>query len=634
MAINNVFSNQFWIGTGAWNQDMKAPTKEQKFPWLTAEQIEKLEEYTADLTWAEKIQMQQNLYQAVISKIEAEKYNDSRTATENERFRRCLSKSDPKERNFDESCWRQSTLVDMVKEVHDLKANTPEEQVLSMLMQEMEYRKVGVDSLNAYLDNGDEEFLYQMWLKEKPSWKWKKIASTIWIWAGVLWGTDVWLYAVNKWLEKVWEVIYDLPIDSSIQEARAVQKAWAGVKDAEVAVKDAKADLKAAKKAWEWVEEAKEALDTAKANLKAAENNKVVKVADTAREYNIWGGITEWWSAESRGIQAKSEANQIFKKTINPALENSKATVNVQELINSLGDDIGQLAKNDPDKLRAYNEALESLKESYKAPEFAEYSLKDSQTLKSWLQGRTPQKFWKWKEITNELQELKGRLSTKLTNAVHTNLTKELWEDTAKLYKDWANLTEYADDMAKQTTNAWLKQGFWNFWSSAYHKLTDGASAKLWLLLNKTGKWVAKATGVEKVADSIWDAWNYLVKNGKKLFKASKWWLKVSDPTGAVQLLRLAPWSIGEIANSVSEAAPSVIVDDLLFEIQDFKDNWNKMSDEERVQNIKDQYLQATWNELNDKSAEATYNNWKKKHPDGKYWVWDSVNDVDIVLSV
>ena len=225
--------------------------------------------------------------------------------------------------------------------------------------------------------------------------------------------------------------------------------------------------------------------------------------------------------------------------------------------------------------------------------------------------------------------------SSKLAKAVQSELTKEIWENAWKLYGDYARLTEYADDMAKQATNAWMKWWFWNFRSSAFHKATDWASAKLWLLLNKTWKGVAKVTWVEKAANTVGDAWNYLVKNGKKLLKASKWkWLRVEDPVGVVELLRLAPWTIWEVATEIWETNPAIVADDLLFEIQDFKDSWNKMSDEERIQNIKDQYEQATGNELNDESAKASYEQWKKKHPNGKYWFWDAVNDVDIVLSV
>lgn len=455
----------------------------------------------------------------------------------------------------------------------------------------------------------------------------------VWIWTTV-WLTDAALYWAGKLWQRGWKQIYNIPIDKTMKESNKLISAWANIKDAEVAVNDAKLALKKAKSIWEWVEDAQKALATAQDTLKNAKAKwkSIRTIWDTAMEYDIWGWLTEWWTAQSRWIQARHEANQIFKRTIAPALENSKATINVQELINWLADDIKEIAKNDPDKLNAYNEALESLKDSYKWEEFAKYSLKDSQTLKSWLQWRTPQKFWKWQEITNELQELKWLLSNKLKNAVHSELTKEIWEDSAKLYLDRANLDAYSKSMAKQATNAWLKQGFWNFWSSTFHNLTDWAFAKWWLLLDKVGKWLETVTNPKKIAQWAWDVWNYIVKNGKNFLKATKWWMaRVEDPVGLVQLLRLVPWSIWEAADAAAEN-PAVAMDDLLFEIQDFKDTWNSMSDEERIQNIKDQFEQTYGSELNDESAIETYKKWKEKHPSGKYWFRDTVNDVELIM--
>lgn len=489
-----------WFGSwySAWgSREIKAVSKKEKYPWLNDEQIKRLEASVDGLTWSQKsIQLQKN-YQAMIQLINTQNVNDNRVAVNNERFKNSLNKSDPRACKFDQSACRQTDLVNLVKDVKHLKASTSEDRVMEGLMQEMEIRWVSMDSLNNYLDKGDEEFLYEMELAERPAEeesKIKKLAPIIWVWGWLLAWADATLYGLWAVAEKIWEKVYEFPIDSSMQEARKINQVWTRVKDAEEAVKDAKADLKVAKKTWEWVEEAEKALEKAEKNLTKAKETKVVKVADTAREYNVWEWLLEWWTAESRWIQASSKANQIFKKTIEPALEKSTAKINVQKLIEWLAEDIEEIAKKDPDKLEAYNDALKDLKKSYKAKEFANYSMKDAQTLKSWLQGRTPQKFYKGKEITNELQELKWILGSKLSKEIHTNLSKEIWENTAKLYKDYANLKEYAGNMVKQSTNAWLKAWFWNFWSTTFHKATDGASAKAWLILNKWWKAVKEAT--------------------------------------------------------------------------------------------------------------------------------------------
>ena len=168
------FSSGFWTWFGVWSggwssqttaTTTKAPTKQQKFPWLNAQQIANIEKYTENLTWAEKNQEQQKLYQAMIQAIEAENFNDNRMAVNNERYRNSLTKTDPRECNFDQSACRQSTLVDMVKAARNLKVTTPEETVMSMFMQEMDYKGIGIDKLNAYLNNGDETILYEAWLK-------------------------------------------------------------------------------------------------------------------------------------------------------------------------------------------------------------------------------------------------------------------------------------------------------------------------------------------------------------------------------------------------------------------------------------------------------------------------------------
>lgn len=171
------FNSWFWTwwamsGNNVWNTNSqatknttKAPTKQEKFPWLNAQQIANIEKYTVNLTWAEKNQEQQKLYQAMIQAIDAENFNDNRMAVNNERFRNSLSKTDPRECKFDQSACRQSSLVDLVKSARNLKANTPEDTVMSMFMQEMDVKGIDMDKLNSYLDYWDETILYEAWLK-------------------------------------------------------------------------------------------------------------------------------------------------------------------------------------------------------------------------------------------------------------------------------------------------------------------------------------------------------------------------------------------------------------------------------------------------------------------------------------
>lgn len=606
-----------------------------KFPWLSQEQIDRLEQVTANLTWIEKQQRQQALYQGVLQQINQDKINNDRMQAENELYYKSTQEKDQQQKNYLQSNVRQEQLADIVKQKRNLRADANTQDVINALMQEAQVKGVSVDSLNNYLAWESDDFIYDMGLAERPeeSNLWKDIALAWAIGWTVAW-VDATVRWVWKWLQKLGENLYSSTIDQSIKEAREVQRVWANLKDAEIAVKDAKAELKQANKLWEWVEEAQNVLNEAEQNLKAAQARKVNTVADTAMEYNVWEWLTEWWSAESRGIQARSKANQIFKKTINPALEKSTSTINVQGLIDDLAEDIQDLAKNDPDKIKAYEDALWSLKDSYKDGKFANYSLKDSQTLKSGLQGRTPQKFFKWNEVTNELQELKGILSNKLKNTIHSTLTKELWQDTAKLYKDYANLTEYADNLASTSTKWPSKWGFWGFMDWLSNK-ADPIKQKAWLLLNKAGKTMGKTwIGGKQAVEGVWDVFNYILNNGKRFLKwAAKWatMLKVADPNGLMDMLREAPWTIGEAAKSFWDTSPAIVVNDLLTSISDAKDEWNDMSDEEKITTIKEQ-AKALWYNMSDEDAQKSYNEWKKNHKDWKFWMFDSMGDIPIYI--
>lgn len=192
--FNSWFGTGFGVGTGWWDNNWsqstaqnKTPTKQEKFPWLNQQQIANIEKYTANLTWAEKKQEQQKIYQAMIQAIEAERFNDNRMAVNNERYKNSLSKTDPRECKFDQSACRQSALVDLVKEARNLKANTDENTVMQMFMQEMDYRGISMDKLNAYLDNGDETILYETWLKTQGGGT-KGVINQVWTSWEKTWG--------------------------------------------------------------------------------------------------------------------------------------------------------------------------------------------------------------------------------------------------------------------------------------------------------------------------------------------------------------------------------------------------------------------------------------------------------------
>ena len=364
---------------------------------------------------------------------------------------------------------------------------------------------------------------WETWFEEWNSVKGKKWGVWTAIWAWIIWGA----YWVGKVLEPAWKRVYSQTFDPSINETRAEQRVLANEKIAQTRVKNAKADLKTAKATWEWIEGATKSLEAAQKWLESAKEwaKSFRGIADTAYDYNIGGGITEWWTPSSRGVDARVKANQIFEETLNPIFENSKSTLNVKEMATNLKDKLMDMAKWDPDKIKEYQEAYEELVKSFGGEEFEKMSPSAAQELKSWLQWRTPKKFFTWKnraerEITDAYKEARALLSDEIKEWIYDIVKKEWKVDAAQLYRDYANLIEYADKQAAMATKWGLRGGAWSFVSTVYKAAWEPILQKGSLLTSKI--WKALQYPVNKaisLAKSVW-------KNPKLLLK----WLKAVAP--------------------------------------------------------------------------------------------------------
>lgn len=156
------------------------------FPWLSKEQIERLEQVTANLTGTAKIQAQQKLYQSALQQLKQNEVKDNRVKTENELYYKSMDEKDPKQQNYLQSNVRLEQLADLTKNKFWLKQDANTKDVLSGLMQYAQDQGVSLDSLNNYLDSWDESFLYDMGLKEQTSEEKKGFWETVWeVWKNV-----------------------------------------------------------------------------------------------------------------------------------------------------------------------------------------------------------------------------------------------------------------------------------------------------------------------------------------------------------------------------------------------------------------------------------------------------------------
>lgn len=196
MAINNMFWWPSFWGTGWSNQGLKTPTKQQKFPWLTDEQIKRLESITSDP------QEQQKLYQQTIQQLNSQNFTENRIAAENELTYRSLNTKDTQQKNYMQSNVRLEQLADLTKKKFWLDADADTQGVINWLMQYAQDHWVSLDSMNDYLAWYNDKFLYETGLKEETT------LHKIWQTA-----TDIvgWAYDSVTWLPKfLWKWAADI----------------------------------------------------------------------------------------------------------------------------------------------------------------------------------------------------------------------------------------------------------------------------------------------------------------------------------------------------------------------------------------------------------------------------------------
>lgn len=408
-------------------------------------------------------------------------------------------------------------------------------QVLTELKNKDPNFKIELDNYMADDSMDATGFAMNMWWikpdKEEDSlnlWPWLMTAWAYWLWTA--WALWAWAELTDRILKP-----YNWSFDMNEKEAWSIQNDIVNkgkLKDYDRLIKQQEKVLDSAIKDNIWVEQAQAKLDYLKSSReKVANELKVMtrKTVDTAADYNLW-----WLSKASIWDKAKRKWEMMFETEVVPALQNSKQTINIQELIDGI--DIAELAWGEKLKEDAYREALGTLKDAYSDPTYAEYSLMDSQKLKSKIQSRTPPKFFKGKEIPNELKELNWILSSKIKNELHSKLSAEMWVDTSTKYLDYANLMDIAKQWVKDRAASKSKQGFGGFQNWIKDKLLGWVTSWPWLVIRKVRNFI------DSIPSKISEAWENILKEIEKNPKAFlKKWLKWAKELLKMDALMFAP---------------------------------------------------------------------------------------------
>lgn len=269
------------------------------------------------------------------------------------------------------------------------------------------------------------------------------------------------------WMKKVWEFLYKTAIKPNAQEAEKILKF----------------------KAWLW-----EAPNT---------------VAETA--FKSWVA----WTETRIWVQWLKKADEIFKKTVEPAFNKSTTEHSLSDMFNSAEKRIDSMNTWELRKSEL-KEWLQALKEDYSLISKDKFTTKELNQEKSSLDEFTPDKVFKGKQVASSYNQAKNILANVFRDTVHKDLWSQ-WIKSQEAFRDYANLKELSKIWVKWLTDSWFKGGFWGFWTTMYEQATTPIKTIGWQILYKV--WDKLEFIWPKGINKLWD----FIKD--KISVAKDWFL-------------------------------------------------------------------------------------------------------------
>lgn len=307
--------------------------------------------------------------------------------------------------------------------------------------------------------------------------------------------------------------------------------------------------------------------------------SKMPLSSETAYEYWV-----KWTTTDAIWRKAADEADKLWAKWVKLKLDSSKETVNLRQILDDI--DVTKLAKDNND-LGKFEEALEMFKQAYKDPEYTKMSMAQANNFKSNLYDKIPASAWEGKEVQNAYKRVIEEIAKWVKVDSQEKLTKEFWEDVAKLYADWANLHNFSE----LTKMEWIgKNKFFQSW--VFSKVAAWIDTLLTPALSEG--WYA----LKKANEAIKWAWKKIVEWAKNLVSTAK-----ENPVETLKSwAKWAKWLL-------RENALFAVWEDLVEWARESIDSWylgkstalfsNKATKEEATEWLKDEwfvkYLRDTW---------------------------------------
>ena len=319
--------------------------------------------------------------------------------------------------------------------------------------------------------------------------KWAAVWATVWatVWAAIPVAGKV----LSKWadlVKKSGKALYKTAIKPNVQEAEQII-------NAEGITLSNKAKIKK-------IESSKLSPVTKAKKIDALTWKTPITRADTSLKYGITG--TEKWI----GVQWKAESTKLWRDTVWPAIQKSKAQHSIDDMF-TRAEKVIEWEKSVLRK-QELMEWLQALKEDYLATGKKVFTTGDIQAEKSMLDEFTPSKIWKWKEVAQGYTQAKNTLANIFREQVRDDLGKVGIKNAKELYWDYANLSQLKDIWVKWITEGGLKGWFGTFWSTIYDKVATPVKTVWGKYIYKLGNWV----------EYVWPKWMDTL--GKYL--KSKWY--------------------------------------------------------------------------------------------------------------
>ena len=441
-----------WNVSSQQMQSYKLDWTSTKYPWLDKEDEKVVENLISWYTWYEKLEREDEVYKTYLDTKQAKKFLEDRRNS-----RAWLDTVKP----TDNIAYKTSVLTDMIRTdaLEKWQQNVTkidDDTLIKRLMEaKPELQPMFVDYLNGKIKGSDimkqispkvEEQPVEIEDEAKDIWD---ISKDIWMWAGVIAG---WLWALELWgiaSEYAGKQIYWLTLPPLTEEAKAIQsyKAWTSSIKPRTTVESA--------------------LDTSL----------------ISKEPNIWTRTMLW-------TQAERAAWKLFKEKINPAfqtLDQKGIMYNIDNIIQTAKDNVNS-SKMWVVRKKELIEWLDALADDYVQAGVKDFSPSNLQIEKSTLDEFTPDKVFKWKQVASAYNQAKNKVANVMRDLIHKDLTKELWEDSVKIYKDYANLKNLSNVWVKSLTE-WGRKGWaWTMVSRLIDELATPITTTAGKVLYKWGK--------------------------------------------------------------------------------------------------------------------------------------------------